>query len=340
LTEQRSANGRYRLLEEIGRGGMGIVHRAQDRLTGQIVALKLLHLDAETADQTAADQTLRLDELVALLIREFVALARLRHPHIVSVLDLGFTAAHQPFLVMELVAPASTLLDYGRGASMSARVQCVIDVLGALVYLHRHGIVHRDLKPGNILIGADGQVKVVDFGLASAIGESGRAVGRLRYMAPEALVGGEVTAAADLYAVGIMLYELLIGTHPFDAPSPNLMIARILGTTPDFTLFQRFTTLDAMRAADIPPDARTHKLDQVTLPEYTPASPELMTVPIATPIDAMIAPTAPAPTGMSLGAIVARLMHKQPDARYPDAGAVIADLCAVFALPLPAETDP
>jgi len=292
LTEQRSANGRYRLLEEIGRGGMGIVHRAQDRLTGQIVALKLLHLDAETADQTAADQTLRLDELVALLIREFVALARLRHPHIVSVLDLGFTAAHQPFLVMELVAPASTLLDYGRGASMSARVQCVIDVLGALVYLHRHGIVHRDLKPGNILIGADGQVKVVDFGLASAIGESGRAVGRLRYM------------------------------------------------TPDFTLFQRFTTLDAMRAADIPPDARTHKLDQVTLPEYTPASPELMTVPIATPIDAMIAPTAPAPTGMSLGAIVARLMHKQPDARYPDAGAVIADLCAVFALPLPAETDP
>jgi eukaryotic-like serine/threonine-protein kinase len=100
-------NGRYRLLDEIGRGGMGVVFRAYDRLTGQIVALKRLTLD--TMEGSFAGSTLVYDDLRALLTREFVALARLRHPNIVSVLDFGFTPESQPFLVMEYVAPAQTL---------------------------------------------------------------------------------------------------------------------------------------------------------------------------------------------------------------------------------------
>ncbi len=241
---------RYRLLNVLGTGGMGEVYRTLDRLTGRVVALKKIlsssggpetfSTSAETvtapmtlsgvtrgilgalSDQSAGEAVRR--ELA--LAQEFRLLASLRHPHIISVLDYGFDAAGRPYFTMPLLEDAETVIEAAAGAPLDARVDYLSRILQALAYLHRQGVVHRDLKPNNVLV-SDGRLKLLDFGISilHAEAESGAAgaAGTLLYMAPEILAGEPASAAADLFAVGVIAYELLAGRHPFGSPQSRLL---------------------------------------------------------------------------------------------------------------------
>lgn len=227
---------RYVLHERIGRGGMGEVYRATDRLHNQQIALKRVLASTEFALANTISSSM--DFRVA-LAQEFKILASLRHPHIISVLDYGFDAENQPFITMELVEDAQTILDAGRDLSVQERVEMLIQTLQALAYLHRRGILHRDLKPSNLLVPrAESKVKLLDFGLSIAHGEvtetDEMAAGTLSYMAPELIHGKAPSEASDLYAVGVIAYELLTGRHPFKNSNINQMVEDILNTPPDF----------------------------------------------------------------------------------------------------------
>jgi tetratricopeptide (TPR) repeat protein len=204
-------NKRYMLYEEIGSGGMGIVYRAKDRLTQQIVALKRLHVPVEFLQFMSISSSKNIFESLA---HEFEILASIRHPNIISVLDFGFDNKRNPFLSMELVEDAATIIDAGRNLTFDQQVSLVIQLLEALSYLHRRGIIHRDLKPDNVLI-SKGQVKVLDFGLSVGRNEAVAIEGTLGYISPEVLQDQPVTEVADLYAVGVIIYELMTGKLPF-----------------------------------------------------------------------------------------------------------------------------
>ena len=225
---------RYQLLYALGAGGMGIVYRAQDRLTGQPVALKRVLLAPQ---ELAFNSRSRLDDTNSLLLalaQEFRLLASLRHPHIISVLDYGFDSRRQPYFTMELLPMAQTLLRAGQGQPLTVQIDLLVQTLQALAYLHRRGVLHRDLKPGNVLV-SGGRVRLLDFGL-SITHEQAYTVdlsGTLHYLAPEVLTGEPPTIAADLYAVGVLAYELFVGSHPFADDNPDMLVARVLDEAPD-----------------------------------------------------------------------------------------------------------
>jgi eukaryotic-like serine/threonine-protein kinase len=207
---------RYQLLDVVGRGGMGTVYRAVDRLGGSI-ALKRLHRSLEdlaqeaSRDPTAATASL---EVALDLAAEFKALTSLRHPNVIHVLDYGFDGELRPYLTMELLAGARTLVEAGRGQPPRVQVDLLVQLLQALAYMHRRGFIHRDLKPANVLV-VDGQVKVLDFGLALARerGELRGAAGTPGYMAPELFHGEPASEASDLYSVGVMAQRMVAGAH-------------------------------------------------------------------------------------------------------------------------------
>jgi tetratricopeptide (TPR) repeat protein len=234
-------NHRYQLNETLGKGGMGIVYRAQDRLTGQSVALK--YVTVEQSQLNFSNSTHGGDVLVA-LADEFRILATLRHPNIISVLDYGFdTHTNQPFYTMELLESAQTILQAGKNLSLGQKIDLLMQVLQALIYLHRRGIIHRDLKPDNILVVNNGdtkQVKVLDFGLAMhrddhQLGINEVVVGTLAYIAPETLTKGIFNEASDLYSFGMIAYELLSGQYPFNNSSYQSLIYDALNKIPDVT---------------------------------------------------------------------------------------------------------
>ena len=209
---------RYRLHDKLGSGGMGAVFRAYDRLTSTYVALKQVEIPPELLDFMSFSSIGTATGLWKALAQEFKILASLRHPNIISVLDYGFDARHQPFYTMELLDQSSNLIRYGQGKSFEEKVGLIIEVLQALVYLHRHGVIHRDLKPANILV-ANATSKVLDFGLAIRREQytgTGILSGTLFYVAPEVLAGKPITEAADLYTVGLIAYELLAERYPYD----------------------------------------------------------------------------------------------------------------------------
>ena len=158
---------------------------------------------------TDSSQSLRLA-----LTQEFRVLASLRHPGIISVLDYGFDEQKQPYFTMELLEEQQDLLAATRNLTAVRQVPLLIQLLQALVYLHRREILHRDLKPQNVLVHA-GSVKVLDFGLARNQDAAAELSGTLRYMAPEIFLGRPATVGSDLYAVGVMAYEVLTGDLPF-----------------------------------------------------------------------------------------------------------------------------
>jgi serine/threonine-protein kinase len=210
VAPNRQLAGRYRLQEQIGAGGMATVWRADDSVLARPVAVKILHEHlSESGD------------LLERFRREAVAAARLAHPHLVRVYDAG-TDEGCAFIVTELV-PGRTLADVIRdGGAMepAAAADVTMAVLSALECAHAAGIVHRDVKPGNILIAPDGLVKVTDFGLAPAfdatdLETTGEMLGTVAYVAPEQVQGGDVTPATDVYAAGLVLYELLTGRRAF-----------------------------------------------------------------------------------------------------------------------------
>jgi serine/threonine-protein kinase len=208
----------YRVLRFVGAGGMASVFEARRELPGgpQTVALKLLRLDVHDADERRG------------FLREQRILARLQHPHVARLLDAGFTPTGTPFLALEFVDGQDIVRHAAeRGLDVRARLALFMDVCAAVEHAHRNLIVHRDLKPSNVLVGADGDVKLVDFGIAkllTADAETTRTEARRMtraYAAPEQLAGEAATTAIDVYALGVLLAEFLAGARP-DAPRRRL----------------------------------------------------------------------------------------------------------------------
>ncbi|MFN8373173.1 MAG: serine/threonine-protein kinase [Anaerolineae bacterium] len=235
---------RYRLLAPVGQGGMGTVYKALDRLTGETVALKRVTVSGEVLQFASRPSHGDSSDFRLALAQEFKTLASLRHPHIIGVLDYGFDASNadsqrQPYFTMMLLEEAQTITTYGKQQSIETRVDLLVQTLQALAYLHRRGVLHRDLKPDNVQV-VDGQIKVLDFGLAVARNQTSEhgenAAGTLAYIAPEVLLGEAVSAASDLYAVGVMAYELFAGRHPFITDKPSTLVTDILNTPAELNI--------------------------------------------------------------------------------------------------------
>ncbi len=207
---------RYQLEALIGTGGMGSVHRAYDRLHKQHVALKRLTVQLNTLSfSKSIGLSKDTQRQRMMLAQEFKTLASLRHPNIVSVLDYGFDAQQHPYFVMELFPDDQNLLQAGESAPFERQIDYLTQLLMALDYLHRRGVIHRDLKPANVLV-HNGVLKVVDFGVAQTLGANPDEIGgTLGYIPPEVLMGDPITARCDLYAFGVIAYELVTGIHPF-----------------------------------------------------------------------------------------------------------------------------
>jgi len=250
--------GPYVIAGFIGEGGMGQVYRARDDRLGRDVAIKVLHPDlAHDPDRRSRME------------REARALAQLNHPNIVAVYDVGDHRG-APFIVSELLDGETLRERLGRadstgpldGGTAVAIVAAVADALGAA---HRRGIVHRDIKPENIFLTSDGRTKVLDFGIAKQLGgeargdvtAEGAVVGTLGYMAPEQLRGDPAASATDVYACGVVLYELLAGARPFADGSQAVQIGAILHQ-PAPPLSRQAPALSALveRCLDKRPEAR------------------------------------------------------------------------------------
>ncbi|HRI54892.1 MAG TPA: serine/threonine-protein kinase, partial [Pseudomonadota bacterium] len=232
-------SGRYRIEGVLGSGGMGTVYLAQHTHMRKRVALKMLH--AETS---------QVPELVARFEREAVAMSRAEHPNIATATDFGRAENGAFFLVLEYIEGYSLRQALKTGPMEVRRVAHIVrQIASALERSHELGIIHRDLKPENIMLvprqGDVDYVKILDFGLAKlapealevegesagqAITRHGSVFGTPRYMAPEQCVGEDVDVRADLYALGLILYEALTGLHPFNEREPRKMIRHHLFT--------------------------------------------------------------------------------------------------------------
>ncbi|MEM7346674.1 MAG: protein kinase, partial [Chloroflexota bacterium] len=241
-TSQNSPSKRYILHESLGQGGMGTVHRATDRLTGEIVALKQVHIPTEQLEFITRVDTQTQQNLRLALAQEFQILASLRHPYIISVLDYGFDLAQQPFFTMTYLPKAQTVLEAGISLKTADKVDLIRQMLQALAYLHRRGVIHRDFKPSNVLV-IEQKVRVLDFGLSiSQDNKLSSTGGSLLYMAPEILNHETATQASDLYAAGVIAYELFAGHHPFDVTSEKFT-QQVQQDEPDWTDLSAKTAL-------------------------------------------------------------------------------------------------
>jgi len=225
----QTIGGHYVLHEQLGAGGMGVVYRATDRLTGKTVALKKVTALAKQLKLASFETSQEEDGLRLALANEFQTLASLHHPHIIGVLDYGFDYQRQPYFTMEYLENGLSIVRAGEGKPIEYQVNLIIQVLQALAYLHRLDILHRDLKPGNVLV-SNGTAWVLDFGLSVASGKATGSVGTFAYMAPEVLLGQPYNTTADLYAVGVMLFQMLAGRHPFF--TTNISVTNILNGEP------------------------------------------------------------------------------------------------------------
>ena len=233
---ERVLAGRYRLKRLIAKGGMAEVWEAVDEILGRPVAVKILH------PHLAADESFR-----ERFRREAIAAARLAHPNVVATFDTG-TDGGITFIVMELVdSPTLRQALNDAGPMEPGRVVHIgAQVADALHYAHRAGVVHRDIKPANILICPDGRVKVADFGIAKAVEDSepshpspsealtgtGTIVGTAQYLSPEQVDGRAVDGRADVYAVGVVLYEMLCGRPPFTGETDMAVALKHITTDP------------------------------------------------------------------------------------------------------------
>ena len=224
--------GRYTVLGELGRGAMGVVLRALDPALDRAVAVKVIAAAPGIATGSNA-------ELEARFLREARVAARISHPNVVTVYDAGREGSSL-YLVMELVEGESLGARLARGEFPSApeALEWAAQVADALGAAHALGVIHRDVKPGNIMVAKSGRMKVADFGVAKAVGEetgltrTGTVVGSPAYMAPEQVRGAALDGRADLFSLGVVVYELLMHRKPFPADTVTTLIYQILHEDP------------------------------------------------------------------------------------------------------------
>ena len=212
--------GKYRIDGVLGSGAMGVVYKAYDADIARTVALKTIRHELLDGMQEA--------DIVARFRNEAQASGRLVHPNIVAVYDFG-TYNNTTYIAMEYVdgTPLNTFLVKDVPMDLAASITCITQLLRALDYAHARGVVHRDIKPANILITGDAQVKITDFGIAkiesSTLTQVGAVIGTPSYMSPEQFKGEPVDGRSDLFAVGIVLYQMLTGARPFSGPASTVM---------------------------------------------------------------------------------------------------------------------
>lgn len=245
----KTLGGRYRILEKIGEGGMAVVYKATDLNLDRFVAIKFIHLQG-TGSNTA----------LARFKQEALALAKLSHPYILSIFDIGELEG-RPYLVMEYI-PGGTLKELlnGKPIPWERAVQITISLARALDTAHSKGIIHRDVKPANILMANGRDPKLSDFGIAKLIQDdetnrdltgTGKGIGTYKYMAPEQ-AKGHPDSRSDIYALGIVLYQMLTGKIPFDADTPlQIMINKTTGKFPNPRQFVRDIPADLEQVLNI-----------------------------------------------------------------------------------------
>ncbi len=244
----------YRILSRLGQGGMGVVYEAEDTRLGRRVAVKVLPAEACTDAQS-----------MERFLREARIVSSLNHPHICTLHDIGEHEGEQ-YMVMELIEGESLKSRIARGAlPIEEAIEFGLQMADALDAAHARGVVHRDIKPANLFVTSRGQIKVLDFGVAKlaesgqpkqgdvaetrmaddALTTLGTAIGTVAYMSPEQARGLEIDARSDLFAVGVVLYEMATGTTPFPGHTPAVVFEGILTKTPD---------APSSRHADVPPE--------------------------------------------------------------------------------------
>ena len=218
--------GKYEVLDTLGRGGMGVVYRAIDPRIGRLVAIKMI-----TGDYAKDPDYLNR------FYREARSTGTLQHVNIVTVYDLGDQDG-VPYLVMEYLEgePLDKIIASRRDLSLPDRLDIIIQACNGLQYAHQHGVVHRDIKPGNIMVLKDGNVKLVDFGIArlgnSSMTATGQMIGTISYMSPEQINGQAVDSRSDIFSAGVVLFELLTYTLPFDGKEITTTMRKILNDPP------------------------------------------------------------------------------------------------------------
>jgi serine/threonine-protein kinase len=236
--------GKYEIRHQLGRGAMGVVYRAYDTVLEREVALKVMA--AHMADDPGVYER---------FAREAKAVARMTHPNVVTVFDLGSHDNGSPFIAMELLKgqDLAKAIRTPPGLPLEEKLAAVLQVLAGLAHAHKAGIVHRDIKPANVFLSHDGTVKLMDFGIARLTAASmtgtGTVVGTADYMSPEQVQGAKVDGRSDLFSVGCVLFELLTGQRPFHADDLIAIFYRITTKEPDWTLVTDAPLLPVLRKA-------------------------------------------------------------------------------------------
>jgi hypothetical protein len=258
--------GKFEILADLGQGAMGRVYRAHDPILDRPVALK-----------TVAPALLTGKDTLARFRREARAAARLQHPNIVTIFEVGEVEGTH-YIAMELVEG----IDLGEAMTppdrfpLEQKVRMVVDVCRGLHFAHRMGVVHRDVKPANIRLTKDGTVKILDFGIARLRGgdstdpnltQAGMVLGTPSYLSPELLQGAKVDHRADMWALGVILYEIVAGRRPFEAPTITSLITRIVSEPPPpldpLLRLPEGLAAVALRALDKDPERRFADLDEM-----------------------------------------------------------------------------
>jgi serine/threonine protein kinase/tetratricopeptide (TPR) repeat protein len=234
--------GKYDIVRPIGKGAMGMVYLAHDTVLERDVALKVMV--AQIADDP---------ELIQRFAREAKAVAKMTHPNVVMVFDLGTHTDGSPYIAMELLKGQDLQKAMRTPPPMTheRKVAIMVQVLAGLAHAHQAGIVHRDIKPANVFINQDGTVKIMDFGVArlttASMTGTGNIVGTADYMSPEQVKGAKVDGRSDLFSVGCMLYELLAGRRPFHSDNLMAIFYKITHEEVNFGLLPAGPEFDALR---------------------------------------------------------------------------------------------